>query len=193
MAALPRTEQAVARSLGADRRPGRRAGSGIASDRREPRLAAGRRVGAVARPTGGAVLRRDLERRGHRGRGLRGGQPEHHRWPPAKGCRAACGAAASRPGSRTSWPTTTSRARRPRGGAGLHAAFCFPIRSARGVLGVIEFFTGEPRDARRRAARDDGGARRSDRPGGRTPPRRRGAAARRRRAIARCSTPPSTA
>src|SRR3954465_4123020 len=30
--------------------------------------------------------------------------------------------------------------------AGLHAAFCFPIRSARGTLGVIEFFTGEPRD-----------------------------------------------
>jgi PAS domain S-box-containing protein len=29
--------------------------------------------------------------------------------------------------------------------AGLHAAFCFPIRSARGVLGVIELFTGEPR------------------------------------------------
>jgi PAS domain S-box-containing protein len=29
--------------------------------------------------------------------------------------------------------------------AGLHAAFCFPVRSARGVLGVIEFFTGEPR------------------------------------------------
>jgi PAS domain S-box-containing protein len=29
--------------------------------------------------------------------------------------------------------------------AGLNAAFCFPIRSARGVLGVIEFFTGEPR------------------------------------------------
>jgi PAS domain S-box-containing protein len=30
--------------------------------------------------------------------------------------------------------------------AGLHAAFCFPIRSARGVLGVIEFFTHEPRE-----------------------------------------------
>ena len=29
--------------------------------------------------------------------------------------------------------------------AGLRAAFCFPVRSARGVLGVIEFFTGEPR------------------------------------------------
>ena len=27
--------------------------------------------------------------------------------------------------------------------AGLHAALCFPIRSARGVLGVIEFFTAE--------------------------------------------------
>jgi PAS domain S-box-containing protein len=30
--------------------------------------------------------------------------------------------------------------------AGLRAAFCFPIRSARGVLGVIEFFTAEPRE-----------------------------------------------
>jgi PAS domain S-box-containing protein len=32
------------------------------------------------------------------------------------------------------------------GQAGLHAAFCFPIRSARGVLGVMEFFSGEPRE-----------------------------------------------
>jgi len=30
--------------------------------------------------------------------------------------------------------------------AGLHAGFCFPIRSAGGVLGVMEFFTGEPRE-----------------------------------------------
>jgi PAS domain S-box-containing protein len=30
--------------------------------------------------------------------------------------------------------------------AGLRAAFCFPIRSARGLLGVIEFFSGEPRE-----------------------------------------------
>jgi PAS domain S-box-containing protein len=30
--------------------------------------------------------------------------------------------------------------------AGLHAAFCFPIRSAGGILGVIEFFTGEARE-----------------------------------------------
>ena len=30
--------------------------------------------------------------------------------------------------------------------AGLHAAFCFPLRSARGVLGVVEFFTGEARE-----------------------------------------------
>ena len=29
--------------------------------------------------------------------------------------------------------------------AGLSAAFCFPVRSARGVLGVIEFLTAEPR------------------------------------------------
>ena len=30
--------------------------------------------------------------------------------------------------------------------AGLHAAFCFPVRSAGGVLGVIELFTGEARE-----------------------------------------------
>ena len=30
--------------------------------------------------------------------------------------------------------------------AGLRAGFCFPFRSARGVLGVIEFFTGEARE-----------------------------------------------
>ena len=30
--------------------------------------------------------------------------------------------------------------------AGLHAAFCFPLRSARGVLGVVEFYTGEARE-----------------------------------------------
>jgi PAS domain S-box-containing protein len=30
--------------------------------------------------------------------------------------------------------------------AGLHAAFCFPMRSAGGVLGAIEFFTGEARE-----------------------------------------------
>src|SRR5439155_8848085 len=29
--------------------------------------------------------------------------------------------------------------------AGLRAAFCFPIRSARGALGVLEFFPAEPR------------------------------------------------
>jgi PAS domain S-box-containing protein len=30
--------------------------------------------------------------------------------------------------------------------AGLRAAFCFPLRSARGVLGVVEFYTGETRE-----------------------------------------------
>jgi len=30
--------------------------------------------------------------------------------------------------------------------AGMRSAICFPIRSARGVLGVIEFFAAEPRD-----------------------------------------------
>src|SRR5687768_3355892 len=30
--------------------------------------------------------------------------------------------------------------------AGLRAGFCFPLRSARGVLGVVEFFTAEARE-----------------------------------------------
>jgi PAS domain S-box-containing protein len=30
--------------------------------------------------------------------------------------------------------------------AGLHAGFCFPLRSARGVVGVMEFFAGDPRE-----------------------------------------------
>ena len=32
------------------------------------------------------------------------------------------------------------------GRAGLRAGFCFPLRSARGVLGVVEFYTGEARE-----------------------------------------------
>ena len=32
------------------------------------------------------------------------------------------------------------------GRAGMRSAICFPIRSARGVLGAIEFFTAEARD-----------------------------------------------
>ena len=64
------------------------------------------------------------------------------RWPRAKGCRHACGAAASPPGSPSPADDNFPRAASARQ-AGLHAAFCFPIRSARGVLGVIEFFTGD--------------------------------------------------
>src|SRR5436190_1311782 len=39
--------------------------------------------------------------------------------------------------------TAFPRAREARD-AGLRAAFCFPIRSARGTLGVIEFFSDMP-------------------------------------------------
>jgi PAS domain S-box-containing protein len=47
-------------------------------------------------------------------------------------------------------PDVVADANFPRGPvahrAGLHAAFCFPIRSARGLLGVMEFFSSEPRE-----------------------------------------------
>jgi PAS domain S-box-containing protein len=47
-------------------------------------------------------------------------------------------------------PDVQEDANFPRAGAarraGIRAAFCFPLRSARGVLGVVEFFTGEARE-----------------------------------------------
>ena len=75
--------------------------------------------------------------------------------------------------------------------AGLHAAFCFPIRSARGVLGVIEFFTGEPR----RWTRTCSGPSAIGDQIGQAVERRRDteALAPRRRATERCSRPRSTA
>ena len=51
----------------ADGRAARRIGARAASDRREPRVAAGRGLGARTRPAGGAHLRRDLARGRHRG------------------------------------------------------------------------------------------------------------------------------
>ena len=65
---------------------------------------------------------------------------------PARACRAGCGRRARRRGSPTSRTTRTSRAPAAARRAGLHAAFCFPLRSARGVLGVVEFYTGEARE-----------------------------------------------
>ena len=60
--------------------------------------------------------------------------------------RAACGRRARRRGSPTSRTTRTSRARRPRAAPACTPRFCFPLRSARGVLGVVEFYTGEARE-----------------------------------------------
>ena len=158
----------------ADRRSGRRAGSGIASDRREPRLAVGRRVGAVARPAGGTVLRGDLERRRRRGGRLRGGQPEHHagrrrRAPGTRVAQRRAGLDPGRPGRRQLPARDSGTPGRPACGVLLPD----PERARGARRDRVLHRGGAP--PRCRAARDHVRARRSDRPGGRATPRRRGA------------------
>ena len=162
---------------GRDGRPARRAGARAAGDRREPRLAAGRGVGARAGPARGAALRRDLARGRRRRGGVRGAPAASTSLAPGEGLPGRVWQSGE-----PAWiadvladeqlPARAGGARAP----ACMPAFCFPIRSARGVLGVIEFFTGEPREPDSELLGDDGRARRSDRPGGRAPPRRRGAA-----------------
>jgi PAS domain S-box-containing protein len=145
MASLPRTEQAVARSL---------------AQTAEPRDALAGALRAIGESLGwrlGAVWEPALDR------------PEAlacvETWH-ASGTEGEEFAAASRattlaageglPGrvwqsGEPAWiPDVSVDGNFPRASAarraGLYAAFCFPIRSARGVLGVIEFFTGEPRE-----------------------------------------------
>jgi PAS domain S-box-containing protein len=145
MAALPRTEHAVARSL---------------AQTADPRDALARALRAVGESLGwrlGAVWEPAPDR------------PEALRcleiWS-ANGAAAEDFAAASRAIALASgeglpgrvWATgepawiadVTADENFPRAPAarraGLHAGFCFPVRSARGVLGVIELFTGEPRE-----------------------------------------------
>jgi PAS domain S-box-containing protein len=146
MTALPRTEQAVARSL---------------AETADPRDALARALRAIGEGLGwrlGAVWEPAPER------------PEVLRcvcvetWGPAGGGaaeferatrRMTLGAGEGLPGrvwasGEPAWiPDVLVDRNFPRASAarraGLHAAFCFPVRSARGVLGVIEFFTAEPR------------------------------------------------
>ena len=76
--------------------------------------------------------------------------------------------------------------------SGLHAGFGFPLRSPRGVVGVMEFFSRRAARAGRAAARDDG-ARSAARSGSSSPaggPRRR--CARASRGCGRCSRRRST-
>ena len=65
-------------------------------------------------------------------------------WRRAKDCRGGYSRRAT-----TGWSTRPEDANFPRAGAaaasGLHAGFGFPLRSPRGILGVMEFFSGEPR------------------------------------------------
>jgi PAS domain S-box-containing protein len=144
MATLPRTEHAVARSL---------------AETADPRDALSRALRAIGESLGwrlGAVWERSPDR------------PEALRCVETWSATGAAGAEFERrsremtlaageglPGrvwrsGEPAWiPDVLADDNFPRAPAarraGLHAAFCFPVRSAGGVIGVIEFFTGEPR------------------------------------------------
>jgi PAS domain S-box-containing protein len=144
MASLPRTEQAVARSLAQTAEPR----DALAGALRAIGESLGWRLGAVWEPAP------------DRGEALACVETWHAGGTAAEEFAAASGAITLAAGEglpgrvwesgEPAWiPDVSADSNFPRataaGRAGLHAAFCFPIRSARGVLGVIEFFTGEPR------------------------------------------------
>jgi GAF domain-containing protein len=144
MASLPRTEQAVARSLAQTADPG----DALARALRAVGQSLGWRLGAVWEPAP------------DRPEALTCVETWHAFGIPAEEFEAASreislALGEGLPGrvwesGEPAWiPDVLADDNFPRASAarraGLHAAFCFPIRSARGVLGVIEFFTGEPR------------------------------------------------
>ena len=107
------------------------------------RLGAG--VGAAAGRPDGLVCVDTWCAAGRGRRGVHGALAQHH-------ARARRGPARPRVGERggglghgrAGRRQLPARVRRAR--AGLRAAFCFPLRSARGVLGVVELYTSESRE-----------------------------------------------
>jgi PAS domain S-box-containing protein len=144
MATLPRTEQAVARSLAATAEPR----EALARALRTIGESLGWRVGAVWEPapdrpealrcveiwSAGDAATEDFEA-ASRDTALAAGEGL-----PGRVWRSGEAAWIADVTADDNFPRAPAARQ-----AGLHAAFCFPIRSARGVLGVIEFFTGEPR------------------------------------------------
>ena len=175
MAALPRTEQAVARSLAQTADPR----DALARALRAIGESLGWRLGAVWEPSPdrpeALSLRRDLERRGRRAEDFEAASREHHagRRRRAPGTRVAQRRAGLDPGrrGRRQLPARDGGAA---GGPACGVLLPDPQRARRARRDRV--LHRRAARARRRAARDHVGARRSDRPGGRAPPRRRGAA-----------------
>jgi PAS domain S-box-containing protein len=144
MASLPRTEQAVARSLAQTAEPR----DALAGALRAIGETLGWRLGAVWEPAPDRPEALECVETWH----VAGTQAEEFE---AASRATTFAAGEGLPGrvwqsGDPAWiPDVSADGNFPRAPAaqraGLHAAFCFPIRSARGVLGVIEFFTGEPR------------------------------------------------
>src|SRR3954451_18262925 len=145
MISTPRTERAVARSL---------------AETADPRDALARALTAIAENLGwrlGAVWEPDPDRP----ETLRCSELWHSPEADAAEFERASRRMSLAPGEglpgrvwqagEAAWiPDVLADENFPRAGparrAGLHAAFCFPIRSAGGTLGVIEFFTAEARE-----------------------------------------------
>ena len=159
---LQRVEHAVARILAETEAPVEVYEAAARGDRQLARLGARRGLGGRARRRPPA-LRVHLARGRGRAR-VRGAQRAARRSGRARGSRAGC----SSRGEPAWIVDAPADANFPRADAarrsGLHAAFGFPLRSPRGVVGVMEFFSARPARARRAAARDDARARQPGRP-----------------------------
>ena len=158
---------------GPDGRPARRLRAGADGDRREPRLASGGRVGAGARPSGGAALRRDVACRGNRRLRLRGGVPPHGLRPGGGPARpgVADGGAGLDPGrhGRRQLP-----ARRGGAACGPARRLLLPHPQRQRPARRDRVLHRRAARGRRRAPGDHGQPGRPDRPGGRAPARRGG-------------------
>ena len=146
MAVRMRIEQAVARAVAGASDAGDAYTRALHGDRRRARLAARGRLGARARRPGRAALRGDLGGRRGRAARVRADDARDRAALAARGCPGASG----RPG-RPTWVTDAATDERlPRraaaAAAGMHAAVCFPVRSERGVVGVVEVFGPSPRE-----------------------------------------------
>ena len=112
----------------------------------EPLGLRGRRpLGGRARPL--AAMRGDLAGTGRARRGVRVAHAEPRARARAWACRDGCSPPARRSGSRTS-PSTGSC---PRADAaaevGLRSAVAFPLRTSGGIVGVVELFSEQSRQA----------------------------------------------
>jgi PAS domain S-box-containing protein len=145
MATLPRTEQRVARSLAETADPS----DALAGALRAIGESLGWRLGAVWEPAPARLEALRCVETWHTA-GVEADDFEHASRETALAAGEGLPGRVWRSGEPAWIPDVLADDNFPRRAAarraGLHAGFCFPVRSAGGVLAVIEFFTGEARE-----------------------------------------------